>query len=444
MVFALWAGAFGNDANAQPPTWVKISVSPTAEIRIRITALPKRQAWSFRNAHAGALGIAERVSEFKALDENGGEISVSRIATGEYRSHADVPTITYLVKLPPPSPADVAHVSWLVDDSGVLMLADLLPEQTSHALVTFSLPAGWSSQTAGDADQHGQYLFKEPDEAIFLVGRSQRKQWKPVNKNWLASVVAGKWAFKDETVSKVAAEVFQKYLALTGFTLRGPSAVLIAPLPVTTGSVKWRAETRGPTVLLLMDPSADSANWENQLGVIFTHELLHLWVPNSLSLQGDYDWFFEGFTLYTALVTALQLKFINFDEYVATLTRVYDSYLSRPDEHSLLDASERRWTGGKSAVYDKGMLVAVLYDLAIRKDSAGKKWLGSIYQELFARPFTEPVTQLANGNDVIIKLLSLTPSGADLAKSYIEGQRELDLKPLLADRKQLLKSLYYK
>ena len=49
-------------------------------------------------------------------------------------------------------------------------------------------------------------------------------------------------------------------------------------------------------------------------------------MPNSLRLDGDYDWFFEGFTLYTALVTALELKFINFDELVATLGRVYDSY----------------------------------------------------------------------------------------------------------------------
>ena len=37
------------------------------------------------------------------------------------------------------------------------------------------------------------------------------------------------------------------------------------------------------------------------------------------------------------------------------------------DELSLIDASERRWTTGNAAVYDKGMLVAFLYDLAIRK-----------------------------------------------------------------------------
>jgi predicted metalloprotease with PDZ domain len=136
----------------------------------------------------------------------------------------------------------------------------------------------------------------------------------------------------------------------------------------------------------------------------------------------------------------LELKFISSKEFLATLGRVKDAYLSRPDEFSLIDASERRWTGGNSTVYDKGMLVAFLYDLAIKRDSGGKMWLGSVYRKLFPRYAVQP----ANGNDVIIQLLSSTPAGADLAKSYIEGQRELDLKPLFADQKQLLESLYYR
>ena len=437
MVFALWAGVLGTDAHGQVPAQVKLSVSPEAEIRVRIDVLRPGQSWSFRNAYAGALGIADRISEFKAFSPTAGEVSARRIATGEYRSDARATAISYVVRLSPPTPANVAHVSWLIGDSGCLMLGDLLPELTLPVHINFSLPAGWTAQSTADHDQHGRYLLAEPENAIFLVGRSLRKQWQKVDGVWFASVLDGEWAFKDDAVLKAAAEVLRKYLALTGFKLHR-AAVMIAPLPAVIGSVKWRAETRGSTVVLLMDPQAKIGNWKGQLGVIFTHELLHLWAPNSLRLQGDYDWFFEGFTLYTALVTALELKFIDFDEYVATLGRVYDSYLSREDRLSLIDASERRWTTGNSAVYDKGMLVAFLYDLAIRRDSGGKKWLGSLYKDLFAASATQP----ASGNEVIIKLLSSTPSGADLAKSYIEGTRELDLKPLLSDRKQLRKSFY--
>jgi predicted metalloprotease with PDZ domain len=216
--------------------------------------------------------------------------------------------------------------------------------------------------------------------------------------------------------------------------------VMIAPLPVAVGDVKWRAETRGSIVVLLLDPKAPINNWKGQLGIIFTHELLHLWVPNALQLEGDYDWFFEGFTLYTALVTALKLKLIDFKEYLATLERVYDSYLAQADGLSLIDASERRWTSGNSLVYDKGMLVAFLYDLAISKESGGKMHLADRYRELFGRS----ATAASDGNEVIIRLLSSTPATAELAGRYIEGAEELDLKAVFANQKQISKSLGYR
>jgi len=419
---------------------VKISVSSPAEIRIRIESLSPGSEWSFRNAYAGVLGLAERVEQFRALGPTGADLNAKKIATGEFRSNAGAETIEYVVKLPPPGAPDVAHVSWIAGESGFLMLADLLPELLPDVVVELTLPSGWTAQSVYEADKNGKIHVLQPEKTVFLIGRTLRKQSKRVGGGMLNFVVDGSWPFKDAVVLKAATKVLEKYLALTGFPLQSKPVVMLAPLPVATGSVKWRAETRGSTVVLLMEQQARVNNWAGQLGIIFTHELLHLWVPNALLLEGDYDWFFEGFTLYTALVTALELKFINKDEYLATLGRVYDAYLSRADDLSLIDASERRWTSGSSAVYDKGMLVAFLYDLAIRRDSGGKIWLGSLYKKLFAGLATQP----ANGNEAIIQLLSLTPAGADLAKSYIEGRRELDLKSLLADQKQLLKSLYYR
>ena len=419
---------------------VKMSVVSAGEVRIRIESPAPSRSWSFRNAYAGVLGIAERVEQFQAVDSRGTDVRAKKIATGEFRAESDATAIGYVVKLPLPDAAAVSHVSWIAGESGFLMLADLLPEQLSDVSLKLDLPSGWSSQSANEADKLGLYSVADPEKAVFFVGRSLRQQAKHVGGTSLSAVINSQWPFKDDVVLKEASKVFANYLALTGFTLPNNTVVMVAPLPVAVGSVKWRAETRGSTVVLLLDPQAAVQNWAGQFGIIFTHELLHLWVPNTLRLQGDYDWFFEGFTLYTALVTALELKFIDSAEYVATLDRVYDSYLSRSDELSLIDASERRWTSSNSTVYDKGMLVAFLYDLAIRKNSGGKSRLGNIYKELFARWATQP----ANGNDVIIQLLSSTPAGADLAKNYIEGQRELDLKPLFADQKQLLKSLYYR
>jgi hypothetical protein len=439
VILGLWFGVFGVNTSAAAPE-VKITVSSPAEVRIRIESLSPGREWSFLNAYAGVLGLAERVEEFRAFDPNGTDLDAKKIATGEFRSSGVAVTVEYVVKLPPPGARDVAHVSWIKGDSGLLMLIDLLPESLPGVEVEFSLPSGWTAQSVYEADKDGKHRVLQPEKTVFLIGRALRKQKKRFEGGACEFVVDGSWPFKDAIVVKAATKVLEQYLDLTGFPLQLRPLIILAPLPVATGSVKWRAETRGATVVLLMDPQARIENWAGQLGIIFTHELLHLWVPNSLPLDGDYDWFFEGFTLYTALVTALELKFIDSKEYLATLGRVYDAYLSQADDLSLIDASERRWTSGNSAVYHKGMLVAFLYDLAIKRDSGGKMWVGSVYKKLFPQSGVQP----ANGNDVIIQLLSSTPAGADLAKSYIEGQRELDLKPLFADQKQLLKSLYYR
>lgn len=180
--------------------------------------------------------------------------------------------------------------------------------------------------------------------------------------------------------------------------------------------------------MLLMDPAVQGPNWNGQLGVIFTHEILHLWVPNSLKLQGDYDWFFEGFTLYIALRTALELKIINFKEFLDTLARVYDSYLSYADNLSLIEAAERRWTSAGSFVYDKGMLVAFLYDLLIRKETGGKTTLAQRYRDLF----NGGVADGEQGNDAIIAWLGSSPATKDFTKSYIETGRELELDRVLS------------
>jgi hypothetical protein len=456
----LCLGVFGVRAGAAQE--VKITVSSPAEVKIRIESLSPGSEWSFRNAYAGVLGLAERIEQFQAFAPDGKNLNARKIVPGEFRSERVATKIEYVVKLPPPQASGVAHVSWIAGDYGLLMLADLLPEWLPSLEVEFSLPDGWTALSAYQADASRKFQVRQPDKTVFLIGRSLRTQAKRVESRGLNLVVNGAWPFKDEVVLNAASKVLERYRELTGFPLPAMPVVLLAPLPMATGGVKWRAETRGSTVVLLIDPRA-KIETRAALGIIFTHELLHLWVPNSLLLEGDYDWFFEGFTLYMALITALDLKFINFDEYLATLARVYDSYLSHDDELSLIDASERRWTGGKSAVYDKGMLVAFLYDLNIAKQSGGGNRLNDRYRELFREHASKP----ADANEAIIQLLSSTVPTAALTKKYVEGSGRLELETALSsfglrldpsgrnttlrivkevrgDQKQLLRSLGYR
>jgi hypothetical protein len=413
-------------AQAKTPTRVTISMPTPGEIRVEAELSSPSRSWSFRNAYGGALGIAERVGDFRGTGPTGQDAQVKKSVTGEFRSELDATKIAYTVKLSEPRATDIPYVSWLIDDRGLLMFADLIPQDIETLSAEFKLPTGWSLESSLVADASGRYTVSEPQKAVFFTGRALRKASNTIDGVALDVVLDGNWPFKEAEVLNVANTVLQKYIDLTGFKLQDKATIMVTPFPIDAGKSEWKAETRGSTVILLGNPKTFD-RWRNRLRIVFSHELLHLWVPNSLKLEGDYDWFFEGFTMYIALRTTQELGGIDFKETLNTLGRVYDVYLSHPDEQSLIEASETRWTNPFSQVYIKGMLVAFLYDLKIRKESGGKLTLGDRYRELFGRR----VAANANGNKVIIAVLDSAPAMSGFVKQYVENSTKLELEQML-------------
>ena len=406
---------------ASAQTRVTISIPNPGELKIEADKLPPSHTWSFRNAYANALGIAERIHEFEAFEDR----EVKKIALGEYRSNLAADKIAYSVRLATPISTGWSHVSWLSEDRGYLMLADLVPIGLEKFSLRFDLPAGWTVESSIASDANGEFKVSEPVKAVFFVGRSLRKVSASLDGSVFDVVLSGKWSFKDSEALKAATGVLQRYLSITQFKLPGKAMIMISPPPIQPKKNEWWAETRGSTVALLIDPRGDASR--GQLKVILAHELLHLWVPNALKLEGDYDWFFEGFTLYMALRTALDLDVIKFKEFLNTLGRAYDSYVSQPDDSSLIDASERRWTTAGSQVYVKGMLVAFLYDLLVRKESSGRTTLEDRYRELFSAG----VAEQEQGNEAIIRVLGTSPAMVEFTRAYIESARKVELELVL-------------
>lgn len=424
LLLLLCSGITSVQANAS--TRVTITLPTNGEIRVEAELSSPSRSWSFRNAYAGVLGMAERVVDFRATGASGQATQVKKSATGEFRSELDATRITYSVKLAEPRGTDVPYVSWLAADRGFLMLLDLLPQDIQNVSAKFVLPAGWTIESANSLGAEGRYDVRDPENAVFIAGRSLRKASNNVEDMILETVLSGSWPFNEREALKPATKVLKKYLQLTGFKLPQKSVLMIAPTPVSFGNSQWKAETRGSTVVLLIDPRKFDL-WKARLAIIFSHEMLHLWVPNALKLQGDYDWFFEGFTLYMALLTAQELRATDFKETLNTLANVYDVYLSRSDDLSLIEASETRWTNPLNSVYIKGMLVAFLYDLKIRQESGGRAKLEDRYRELFSGRVTANTT----GNEVIITLLDSAPGMDGFAKSYVEGRTSLELEKVL-------------
>ncbi|MGH9970800.1 MAG: hypothetical protein ACREBG_23830 [Pyrinomonadaceae bacterium] len=429
---------FGADIVQAQALKVRITVTSLSPAAVLIEGEgPPADSWSFGNTYGGITGLGERIEHFSAVGSDNNDVAVREVAPGEFRASRKASRFRYEIEAGErPRLAEMSHVSWLNKERGFLMLADLLPlagrgtPTAGPTVIEFKLPADWTIATDLRPDENQQYLVSQKDTAVFYVGSLLREKKIRVDSMELILITSGEWAFADDEAVKLAGEVIKQYAKLTKYRLPGRSALMLAPFSGSIGPDRWSAETRGSSTVLMLGRNGNRRAMLSRLGVVLTHELFHLWVPNALALDGDYDWFFEGFTLYQALITALRLKLIDFEDYLDTMSRVYDSYLSLPDRDrfSLIEASERRWTASPSFIYDKGMLVAFVYDLMLRQDSRNRASLANIYRQLF----TGSAGGRRNANEVIMSLLNRPDGMNGFGERYIRSPIPVGLKALLA------------
>lgn len=429
-IFTAGASARGESMTA---TVKVVSLAP-ARVRVEGQRSTASKAWSFRNSYASANNLAARLEDLSLRDAAGAPVSARRLAPGEFESERAATAFSYQLKLDPPAAApDAAHVSWLAGDYGVLLPGDLLPLRTGSASLRLSLPSGWSAATAETPTSDGSYALRDAESAVFFIGRGlrQRRALRP-DSSELSFVTTGDWAYTDEEAATAAGKVFEQHAKIFGGAPPGQSLLILAPFPNPVAAQVWSAETRGRTVLLLSGRWPSKVAGLAHLSVPLTHELLHLWVPNGLALDGEYDWFYEGFTLYQALRVGVRLGHFTFRDYLNALGRAFDSYraVSGTAELSLVEASRRRWSGGAGLVYDKGMLLAFLYDLMLRSQSSGKLTLDDAYRELFRRH--KSTSARSDGNKAVVTVLSDTGGMRSYTERYVQGNSPLDLRAALA------------
>jgi predicted metalloprotease with PDZ domain len=370
---------------------------------------------------------------------NGAQVAVRKLAPGEYEADGAATSFSYELKLEPPQPAtDAAYVSWLTNERGFLMLGDLLPlaanekEKTASANVRFVLPENWSIASNEKKRADGQFEMTDTEQAVFFAGRDLRQKHERIGSMEFTLVTTGDWAFTDEDAASLATSVLKEHTEAVGVAARSSAMLMLSPFPRPLGPERWSAETRGGTVMLLSGRSPSKTVALAQLSVPLTHELFHLWVPNGLALDGNYDWFYEGFTMYQAMRAALNLRLLTFQDYLNALGRAFDIYRSSKDgdKLSLLEASRQRWAGATMLVYNKGMLVASLYDLTLRRRSNGKRALDDVYRELFRRHRT--AQRGGDGSAVVIAALNSQGDMQDFTRRYVESASSIDLEAALA------------
>ena len=412
----------------------RITIVSPAQARIEGTLARAATAWSFRNAYAGVLNLGERIKDLKLADSGGNEVPVRKLAPGEYEAARGATRFNYTVALDPPSwTTDAAHVSWLAGERALLLPGDLLPLPLKDAKVSLVLPLGWVVASVETKNVNGEFELQDAEDALFFAGRDLRVRGGRAGAIEYTFVAAGEWAFADEEVADAVDGILKEHeRTMGGAPARRRAMAVLAPFPRPAVASQWSAETRGATVFLLSGRASSKIAGLAQLSVPLSHELFHLWVPNSLALDGAYDWFYEGFTMYQAMRAGMRLGSLNFQDYLNALGRAFDTYLATPGraKFSLLDASQRRWTTSAALVYNKGMLVAFLYDLTLQRQTSGKHSLDDVYRELLRRcNLTEP---RRDANGAVIEALSDFGGMRDFTRRYIETAAEIDLASMIA------------
>ncbi|MFL6331764.1 MAG: hypothetical protein ACJ754_00305 [Pyrinomonadaceae bacterium] len=415
---------------------MKIKVLPGSPARVRIEGrrAEAATAWSIRNFYGSAAGLAERVENFQLFGEEGAAVVVKKLAPGEFSAASPASRFAYDFKLDPPAfVSDSSHVSWLTADRGLLMLADLLPVPLQTAKVELSIPDGWKAATSEVRNAAGVFEVADAERAVFAVGRDLKVLQGRAGALRYALVTAGDWAFTEGEAADSAAEILKLHQETVGGVPRQSPTVLLLPLPQAgAGGNLWSAETRGSMVVLVSGRLPSKLAARAQLDGALTHELFHLWVPNGLALEGEYDWFYEGFTNYVALRAGMRRGQLTFNDYLNAIGSAYDSYVRTRGQRevSLPEASQRRFAAGSGAlVYHKGLLVAFLYDLTLMLETRGKNSLADVYRELFRRHARG--NPPADGNTAVVQILGSTPGTRALVERYVEGSAQLTLPPLI-------------
>jgi predicted metalloprotease with PDZ domain len=328
------------------------------------------------------------------------------------------------------------------------MLRDLLPargaaEQGAERLtVRISLPPGWLGHTDEAENDRGEFDIADADLAVFAVGQNLRISTTTTSGLTMSCVVAGDWAFKDAEAVELAAKVLKAHRDLFGASPTRRATLILFPFPQSGSVDSWTAETRGFSVTLLTGKLPSKVAALAQLSSPFMHEFLHFWVPNGLNLRGDYDWFYEGFTVYQAAQMAVRLDLLTFQEFLNALSRAYDGYalsLDR-DRWSVVESSKRRWTVGNSAIYSKSMLIAFLYDLNLRSLSQNKRSLDDVYRNVFrdyryeeknSRAASRP-GQGSDGSEAVLRALGIYSGMQDFGRSLIANPASINLAERLA------------
>ncbi|MGI9035984.1 MAG: hypothetical protein ACR2GD_08095 [Pyrinomonadaceae bacterium] len=411
---------------------IKIKILPSSRVRIEgklldSTLFASNNEISFPQNYADVSALAERIENLRLFNAKGAKIEFRKLAAGEFQAASQPASFAYDVKIDvPENPTAAAHVSWLAANQGILMTGDLLPELNGarkiSGKVTFEIPADWRIASGETKLDENVFAVENLEKAVFLVGQNFREKTRRIGETNLNLAIGGAWQFSDDEAAQMAASILAEYRKMFGEIPAQRAQIILLPFERAAANPEsWRAETRGRTVTIISGALTSKRESVQRLCEQLRHEIFHLWIPNAVNLTGNYDWFYEGFTVYEALRTGVWTNQIRFEDYLKTLAQAFD--LAKNQNSSLVEMSDKRWLGKNNSVYARGMLAAFLCDLAILNQSKGRRLLTDVFQKIY-RAYHDSNSS-ADGTTAILEILKSYPELNSIIQNYIEGAAKI-------------------
>lgn len=382
--------------------------------------------FSFLKSYTNIENLGARISDVNLFDKDGKKINYKKLIDGEFLVESDFQAWNYKVNLSvPKNIVATAHISWVSDEQGILMLGDLLPEfgEKTSAKIAFEVPKDWKISTVENRLSENVFEVSDVEKTIFYIGKNWREKETAIGDVKLNLIISGDWQVSDDEAFQTASNIFVFYEKLFGTKSFEKAQIFLGKFPREVKTGRWEAETRGANVTIFSSEMPFKTQSLQRLHEQLRHEIFHFWLPNGVNLSGNYDWFYEGFALYQSLKTALAMNRIRFDDFLDTLSRAYSIDTLQSQRTSLIEASKNRWNGANTQVYARGMLVAFLIDIALLRKSKGKNSLSEILREIYRKHnFSAP---RQDGNAAILNIFQSHAELQPIIEKYVKGKENI-------------------
>ncbi len=395
----------------------------------------------FTDRFAGIEGLSERLYGLQIKDATGRRLLPEILGSGVYRvnpnSSAQL-TLEYQLRLAEVKgvsrdPSKYALTSTLSPQFGFLLLSDVLPNlcavskaecEALAVRLKFQLPNEWQVATT-EPESFGAFDVVNVERAIFFIGKL-RTQLINVEQMKIQVALAGDTSLSDVQVNLLVEAIARQQATMMESREQGNFLVTLTPFPIPLTGLRSSALTRGRSIVMMLSPDTDARRTLSLYQKHLAHEMFHFYVPEAFQPRENFDWFWEGFARYAALLTLNRLRFINLREYLDEISFEYETYAANPlrKQVSLIAASQGKFTSAASyeLVYRKGTLVAALYDLELRTQSDSRKNVLDVLRELYAS-----YRQRDIGNREVLATMRKAGKFEKFIQDYIEGTATIEL-----------------